>query len=295
MTRCGYAALIGRPNVGKSTLLNRMLGEKVAITSRKPQTTRHQLVGIHTDGEVQTLFVDTPGLHRAEKRALNRYMNRTANAAVRDVDVAVMLVDRTAWNHNDELAFEALERCPNHKIVVINKVDLLKDKATMLPVISSLAERCPGLEVVPVSALGGQQVDDLIRLIQSHMPESPFYFPVDQLTDRSERFLVSEMIREKLMRRLGQELPYELTIQIESFKREEDIVHIDAAILVEKVSQRGIVLGKGGQRIRDVGTDARVDMEKLLGTKVMLKLWVKVKSGWSDDERALRSLGYDDA
>jgi GTP-binding protein Era len=154
MTRCGYAALIGRPNVGKSTLLNRMLGEKVAITSRKPQTTRHQLVGIHTDGEVQTLFVDTPGLHRAEKRALNRYMNRTANAAVRDVDVAVMLVDRTAWNHNDELAFEALERCPNHKIVVINKVDLLKDKATMLPVISSLAERCPGLEVVPVSALG---------------------------------------------------------------------------------------------------------------------------------------------
>ena len=292
--RCGYVAILGRPNVGKSTLLNRILGQKVSITSRKPQTTRHQLLGIRTLADHQILYVDTPGIHGQQQRAINRYMNRSALSVISDVDLAVFIVDRTAWKSDDQIVADALLADLNGKLIIaINKIDQLDNKEELLPVLADLQSRFPKADVIPISAVTGENVSRLEDIIGGLLPPGPFYFPKDQITDRSERFLVSEIVREKLMRQLGKELPYSVTIQVDRFVIEGEVTQIDATIYVERESQKAIVIGGKGVRLKRIGSDARRDMEKLLGTRVMLTTWVKVKSGWSDDERALKSLGYD--
>ncbi len=294
MGRCGYVAIVGRPNVGKSTLLNHLLGQKISITSRKPQTTRHQVLGISTEGEDQIVFVDTPGLHREEARAINRYMNRAAASAMRDVDVAVMVVDRTAWTAADEWVLERLRDAGVPLVLVVNKVDLLRDKSALLPHLEALDRKADFAAVIPVSALRDHNVDALRQQILALLPEGTHLFPEDQITDRSQRFLAAEIVREKIMRQLGDELPYATAVEIEEFVEEGGVLHISALVLVERQGQKKIIIGEKGSRLRAIGSEARRDMERLFDGKVMLRLWVKVKSGWSDDERALRSLGYHD-
>lgn len=292
--RCGYIALVGRPNVGKSTLLNYLLGQKISITSRKPQTTRHQVLGIKTEGERQFIFVDTPGLHKGTEKAINRYMNRAASSAIKDVDVAVFIVDRTAWTDEDDMVLQQLQAARVPVILAVNKVDLLEDKSVLLPHLEMLADKANFEAIIPLSALRNHNVAELEQTLERYLPESEHFFPEDQITDRSQRFLAAEIVREKIMRQLGDELPYAVTVEIEEFAFEEGIIHISALILVERNGQKRIVIGEGGSRLRSIGTEARQDMEQLFDNKVMLRLWVKVRSGWSDDERALRSLGYDD-
>lgn len=292
--RCGYVAIVGRPNVGKSTLLNHILGQKISITSRKPQTTRHQVLGIKTEDNYQVIFVDTPGLHRGEDKAINRYMNKAASSAIRDVDLVLFLVDRTAWTEEDQMVLEQVQRAKLPTILVVNKVDLLEDKNVLLPHLQALADRGDFEAIVPASALRQRNVDSLEQEILKYLPESEHFYPEEQITDRSQRFLAAEIVREKIMRQLGDELPYAVTVEIEEFSFEGEVAHISALILVERKGQKKIIIGDKGTRLRSIGTDARKDMERLFDCKVMLRLWVKVKSGWSDDERALRSLGYDD-
>ncbi len=293
-TRCGYVAIVGRPNVGKSTLLNYLLGQKLSITSRKPQTTRHQVLGIKTEGPTQIIFVDTPGLHAQEPRAINRFMNRAAKSAISDVDLIVFVVDRTAWTAEDDMVLEQVERSGLPTILAVNKVDLLDDKQALLPHLEALAGKMDFHAILPVSALRRHNIDELEARIVELLPESVHLFPEDQITDRSQRFVAAEIVREKIMRQLGDELPYAMTVEIEDFAMEEGILHISAVIFVERNGQKKILIGEKGTRLRSIGTDARKDMESLFDCKVMLRLWVKVKSGWSDDERALRSLGYSD-
>ena len=291
---CGYAAIVGRPNVGKSTLLNHLLGHKLSITSRKPQTTRHNILGIKTDGDHQVLFVDTPGINSAKGRAIHRYLNRSARSAMRDVDLILFVVDRDLWTDADAEVARQVADAGAPVVVVLNKVDRLSAPEVLLPRIAELAELLPGAECLPVSALTGNNLDALDRVVKAHMPVGEFHFSEDQYTDRSERFMVAEIVREKIVRQLGAELPYSTAIEIEEFRDAETICHISALILVEREGQKRIIIGDGGQRIKKIGEQARHDIEALLGKKVMLRLWVKVKSGWSDDERALRSLGYRD-
>ncbi len=293
-TRCGYIAIVGRPNVGKSTLLNHILGQKLSITSRKPQTTRHQVLGIKTEGDIQAIYVDTPGLHLRDEKAINRYMNRAASAALADVDLALFVVDRDRWTDEDDLVLEKLRHAECPVVLVVNKIDRLADKAELLPLIESLSTRFEFADIVPVSALRGHNRDDLETLIHGYLPEGIHLFPEDQITNRSERFLAAELVREKIMRQLGEEVPYAMTVEIEEFKASPRLIEISALILVERQGQKKILIGEGGGRLRQIGTEARKDMEKAFDSKVMLRLWVKVKSGWSDDERALRSLGYTD-
>lgn len=293
VTRCGYAAIVGRPNVGKSTLLNHVLGQKISITSRKPQTTRHNMLGIKTEADHQIIFVDTPGLHLGQDKAINRYMNRSASTAIRDVDVVVFVVDRCAWTEEDEAVARRLENSEIPVLIALNKVDQLDDKESILPQIEQLMERVGASEIVPISALRGNNLDALEREIVKRLPESDHFFPEDQITDRSSRFIAAEMVREKITRQLGDELPYQMNVEIEEFSQQGEILHIGALILVERDGQKRILIGNKGDRIKQIGIEARGDMEELFGCKVMLRLWVKVKSGWSDDERALRSLGYD--
>ncbi|AQA18475.1 GTPase Era [Halioglobus japonicus] len=292
--RCGYVAIVGRPNVGKSTLLNHILGQKISITSRKPQTTRHQVLGIKTEDDHQIIFVDTPGLHKAAEKAINRYMNRAASSAIKDVDLVLFLVDRTAWTDEDEMVLQQVVQSGLPAVLVVNKVDLLDDKAVLLPHLQMLADKADFKAVIPASALRQHNVDELEAEILKYLPESEHFFPEEQITNRSQRFLAAEIVREKIMRQLGDELPYAVTVEIEEFAYDEGIVHISALILVERDGQKKIIIGEKGSRLRSIGTEARRDMERLFDNKVMLRLWVKVKSGWSDDERALRSLGYDD-
>ena len=292
--RCGYVAIVGRPNVGKSTLLNHILGQKISITSRKPQTTRHQVLGIKTEDQYQIIFVDTPGLHKDADKAINRYMNRAASSAIKDVDLVVFVVDRTAWTEEDAMVLEQIERAGLPTMLVVNKVDLLADKSDLLPHLQVLAEKGDFAAILPVSALQKHNVAELETELLKFLPESGYFFPEDQITDRSQRFLASEIVREKIMRQLGEELPYAITVEIEAFAQEGEILHISAVIFVERKGQKKILIGEKGSRLRSIGSDARRDMEMLFDSKVMLRLWVKVKSGWSDDERALRSLGYDD-
>ncbi len=292
--RCGYVAIVGRPNVGKSTLLNYLLGQKISITSRKPQTTRHQVLGIKTEGSDQLIFVDTPGLHKAAGKAINRYMNRAATSAIKDVDVIVMVVDRTAWTDEDEMVLQQVVQSGLPAILVVNKVDLLEDKGDLLPHLEVLSAKADFAAILPVSALRQHNIDALESEILQHIPDSVHLFPEDQITDRSQRFLAAEIVREKIMRQLGDELPYAVTVEIEDFSLDNAVLHISALIMVETKGQKKIVIGEGGSRLRAIGTEARTDMESLFDSKVMLRLWVKVKSGWSDDERALRSLGYED-
>lgn len=289
---CGYVALVGRPNVGKSTLLNHLLHQKISITSRKPQTTRHRILGINTTDTHQSVFVDTPGLHAQQHKALNKVMNETVASAVKDVDLILFVIERLAFNAGDELVLELLSQAKVPVILVINKVDLLKDKAQLLPHIQQLNERHDFAEIIPLSALGGHNLDALQELIHRYLPVGPFMYPDDQVTDRSSRFLAAELIREKVTRQLGDELPYEITVEIEEFGHQNGVLHIHALVLVDKPGQKKILVGKQGERLKQIGTAAREDMEKAFDCKVMLNLWSKVKAGWADDERALQSLGY---
>jgi len=269
------------------------MDQKISITSKKPQTTRHQLLGIKTRDQAQFLYVDTPGIHANEKKAINRYMNRNARSVIRDVDAVIFVVDRGSWNKEDELVAEALQGHSGQLIIAVNKFDLLESKNKLLPVLETLQARFPEAEIVPVSALTAENIELLENLIVEGIPYSEFYFHDDQITDRSERFMVAEIIREKLMRQLGDEVPYSASIQIDRFERTSKIVHIDATIFVEREGQKSILIGSGGSKLKRIGSDARIDIERLLDRKIMLTNWVKVKSGWSDSERALKSLGYD--
>ena len=292
LPRCGYVALVGRANVGKSTLLNHLLGHKLSITSRKPQTTRHSLLGIHNTADAQLLIVDTPGIQETTKRAIDRHMNRASLSMLKDVDLVVMVIDRDHWTSADDYVLAQVQHSATKSLCAINKVDRLEPKERLLP----LMERLTGLavfdEVIPISALRGRNLDVLIERVVARLPESPPMFPPDQLTDRDERFLVQEIIREKLVRQLGQELPYASTVLIESFKEREGLTHIHAVIVVEREGQKPIIIGRGGQRLKLIGTEARKDIEGLLDQKVMLELWVKVRDSWADDEMALRQFGY---
>ena len=293
-TRCGLVAIVGRPNVGKSTLLNHLLRQKISITSRKPQTTRHRILGINSDEHTQCIFVDTPGLHGKHDKALNRAMNETVASAVKDVDLILFVVERFVWNDTDDLVLKLLENTTVPVILLINKIDLIKDKEKLLPHIGELSAKRDFAEIIPVSALGGHNLDVIETTVNSFLPVSPFLFPEDQITDRSSRFLAAELIREKVTRQLGEEIPYEITGEIEKYEQVGSVLHIHGLILVDKKGQKRIIIGKDGERLKQIGSSAREDMEKTFESKVMLNLWVKVKSGWADDERALQSLGYID-
>ena len=302
--RSGFVAIVGRPNVGKSTLMNHLLGQKLSITSRKPQTTRHRIHGILTDESAQIVFVDTPGIHTKEVKAINERMNKAAISALSDVDLVLFVVDGLHWKEDDLLTLEKLAQTDLPIILVINKADTIKDKDKLLPLIEEYQQSFEFADIIPVSALHAKNLDRLQELVISSLPKRPPIFDPEQITDRSERFLASEIIREKIMRQSGEEVPYDLTVQIDAFKDEpahkdpetgkwrRACTFIDATIFVERAGQKTIIIGNKGSRIKQIGIEARTDMEKLFDRKIMLTLWVKVKKGWSDDERALTSLGY---
>jgi len=289
--RAGFIAIVGRPNVGKSTLLNVLVGEKISITSRKPQTTRHRIVGIHSDDTAQWVFVDTPGFQLQHRNALNRAMNKTVTEVLSSVDVVVFVVEALRYDQHDQQVLKLLPR--NRPVVlVINKTDTVKDKEALLPFIERMSKEFPFADIVPTSAQTKSQIKDLLMTLRPHLPEGQPLYDVDDITDRSERFLAAEAVREKLFRLLGDEVPYATTVEIEKFEQEGELRRIHAAIIVDKVGQKGIIIGKGGEKLKEIGTQARKDLERLFGGKVFLEVWVKVKSGWADDERAVKSLGY---
>ena len=291
---CGTVAIVGRPNVGKSTLLNRMLGQKLAITSHKAQTTRHSILGVKTTDQGQILFVDTPGIHERGGSALNRYLNRTARAAIADVDLVLLLVEALRFTKEDELALRAVAEAGPPVIAVINKVDRLRDKTALLPFLQSLSERHGFDAMVPVSAKSGDQIDALEQAIMARLPEGENLLPPDQLTDRSERFFAAELLREQLTRRYAQELPYRTTVEIERFEDEGGRYLIHALIWVERPSQKAIIIGHRGEALKAAATQARLAMQRMFDCPVHLEVWVKVKESWSSDEAALASLGYAD-
>lgn len=290
--KAGFVALVGRPNVGKSTLLNYLIGQKISITSRRPQTTRHRIRGIKTTPEGQIVFVDTPGMHVSQKRAMNRYLNRAAASALVDVDVIVWLIDRPAWLPEDEWIFERIKSAGVPVILAINKVDRLEEKSVLLPFLEQAAARYAFADLVPISALKGVNLDVLEKKILELLPEGDPIYPEDQITDKPERFFAAEIIREKLFRTLSEEVPHALTVEIEQFKVEGGLTRINAVIWVEREGQKVIVIGRNGAVLKKVGERARRELERMLECKVYLELWVKVRKGWSDDERALHSLGY---
>lgn len=292
--RCGVIAIVGRPNVGKSTLMNHLLGQKVSITSRKPQTTRHRIHGILTEDNCQMVFADTPGIHRDGGRALNKYMNQAAVSALGGVDIVCFMVDALKWTEADQYVLSLLPRDDTPVLLLINKIDTLEDKAQLLPHIERLAALYPFAAVIPVSALREGGLDDLREELKKRLPEAPFWFDEDQITDRSLRFMVAEIIREKVVRQLGQEVPHQVAVEIEIWNDTERLTEIGASILVERSGQKKILIGHQGERIKKIGIQARQDIETLIDRQVMLNLWVKVKTGWSDNDRALRSLGYGD-
>lgn len=293
-THCGYVGIIGRPNVGKSTLMNYLVGQKLSITSRKPQTTRHRLLGIKTENEQQIIYVDTPGLHFDDKRAINRTMNKTAQYAINDVDVILWLVDALAWKKEDDFVLSLLKQAKRPIILAINKIDKLPEKDKLLPLIKTIHDQLPLVASVPISAKLGTQLTELEQKIIAHLPIGPHFFGPDDITDREQRFFFAEMIREKLFRTTSEELPYSTTVQIEQCKQKKGIWHIHALILVEREGQKRILIGKGGEKLKHVGRQARLDMEQMLQAKVFLQLWVKVRSGWTNDDDALAQLGYSD-
>jgi GTP-binding protein Era len=291
---CGMVAIVGRPNVGKSTILNQILGQKVSITSRKPQTTRHRIMGIDTLGERQAIYVDTPGLHGDEKRAINRLMNRAAASSLGEVYLVLFVIEGTRWTEDDDLVLSKIKQANIPCWLVVNKTDKVMDKALLMDTLKTLNEKHDFENVIPVSAKQNKQIDHLRKLVMNSLPQSEFYFPEDYITDRSSRFMAAEIIREKLMRFTGDELPYATTVEIEQFKlTPRGIYHINGLILVDRETQKRMIIGKGGSHLKTMGAEARKDMEALFDNKVFLELWVKVKAGWADDERALRSLGYD--
>ena len=291
-TKSGYVSIVGKTNAGKSTLLNNILGQKIAITSRKPQTTRHRFLGIRTDNENQIIFVDTPGFHSGQKRALNRYMNKVASNAMRGVDIVLYVLDKLNWSEDDLSRVQSISK-ETSIILIINKVDKLEDKDSLLPFIDDLSKDNLFSHIVPISALKDIGVENLVRLIHEQLPEGGHLYPEDQVTDISEKFLASEIVRENCINRLGDELPYRITVSIERFNQLKDIIHIDSVIYVEKQSQKGMLIGQSGSMLKSIGTASRKELEKLLDSKVMLKTWVKVKNNWSDNESLLPSMGYD--
>jgi GTP-binding protein Era len=295
-SRTGTLAVIGRPNVGKSTLTNRLVGAKISITSRKAQTTRHQVRGILTTDvggdDCQFVFVDTPGFQSQHKNALNRLMNRSVTTALAGVDVVLFLIDGCRWGAGEREIVRLLPK--DHPVLlVINKVDQLADKSRLLPFIEKTATEYAFAEIVPLSAEKGRGLEELLKATARYLPEGPHIFSADDITDRPERFLAAELLREKLFRNLGEELPYGIAVEIEKFEQEGELRRIHAAVVVDKAAHKAIVIGKGGERLKRMSTDARKDMEALFGGKVWLETWVKVKSGWADDERALKTLGYE--
>ncbi len=291
--RCGFAAIVGRPNVGKSTLLNALLGRKISIVTPKPQTTRHRILGILTRPTAQIVFVDTPGLHAGGRRAMNRHMNRAALTSLQDADVNLFVVEALRWTDEDQRVLEELTKQGRPIILILNKVDKVFPKERLLPFIDELSKRAKFEEMVPVSALKGAQLEQLPELIARFLPASPPHYPQDQLTDRSQEFQAAEIVREKLTLRLRQELPYGLTVGIEQFKEEDGRLLINAVIWVERNGQKAIVIGHGGEQLKEVGRAARIEMSERFGLPVHLELWVKVKENWSDNETALRQLGYE--
>lgn len=289
--KCGYISIIGRPNVGKSTLLNQLIGEKLSITTRKPQTTRWQLLGIHSKRDAQFIFVDTPGVQKAPKNAINRYMNREALSTLSDVDVVLFVVEANKWTDLDEHALDCIKAHEN-LILVVNKIDKVTDKQKLLPFIQDIASKADFKEVLPLSAKKHEDMAVVYKKLKLFLPEGEAIFAEDDITDKNIRFLVAEYIREKLTMRLGQELPYRLTVTIEQFKETNERVEINALIWVEKDSQKSIVIGKGGEVLKSIGQQARKDIQNLLQQRVHLELWVKVKKDWYNDEVALQKLGY---
>ena len=291
--RCGFVALVGRPNVGKSTLLNHVLGMKLSITSRKPQTTRRNLLGVDTRGGVQAIYVDTPGIHVPGNRQLNRLMVRNATSILADVDLVVALFEHERLTEEDTIVIDRIREAGVPALAVLNKVDLLRDKTRLLPAMRKLGEMGVFREIVPLSALKGDGLDRFRELVAAFLPEAAHQFPEDQVTDASERYLVAEIVREKLMRRLGDELPHRTAVVVEAFTVTPERVHIRADIFVEKHGQKAIVIGEGGERLKQIGSAARMQMEKLFGGRVHIEIWVKVRADWSDNERSLRQLGFD--
>lgn len=292
MHRCGSVAIVGRPNVGKSTLLNRLVGQKLSITSDRPQTTRHRIIGVLTRPDAQLLFLDSPGYQTRVGGALNRVLNRTALQVAEDADLTLLVCDAQTWTPADEAFARRLGR--GHPVLlVLNKIDQVADKGRLLPRVQQLQRDFQFDEIIPVSARTGRQVDTLIDLCAAKLPEGPALFEADALTDRSERFLAAEMIREKLFRQLGDELPYQSTVEVERFEELPRLRRIFASVLVERDAQKAIVVGHGGERIRRLSIDARGELEKLFACRVYLELFVKVKSGWADSEASLRAHGYE--
>jgi GTP-binding protein Era len=293
--RAGLVALVGRPNVGKSTLLNALVGQKVSITSPKPQTTRHRIAGILTGTGYQAVFLDTPGLHTRQPRGLNRAMNRAALGSLGDADLVLFVVDATRWTDEDKAVLERVRQAGKKTVLVVNKADRVKPREKLLPLIERLSAQHAFDAIVPMSALRQENLERLLAIIPPLLPESEPFYPEDQVTDRSERFLAAEVIREKLTRALREELPYGLTVEVERWEELEDgRLAIGAVVWVERVGQRKIVIGEGAARIRDVGRDARIELNELLGRRVHLELWVKVRENWADSDAALRQFGYDD-
>jgi GTP-binding protein Era len=290
--RCGLVTIAGRPNVGKSTLLNRLVGSHVSITSRRPQTTRHRVLGIQTRADAQVVYVDTPGLHESEGRALNRYMNRIARASLDGVDCVVLMISAEGWQEADEYALVQAQQTRRPVILVINKVDRLRDRAALLPLIDLSSRKMAFTAILPLSATKGTNVAELEREIRTHLPEQPPIYPEDQLTDRSERFLAAELIREQIFRRFSAEVPYSTTVQVDRFQRGKGAIDISATIWVEKDGQKAILIGTRGERLKTIGREARLAMQQLFHAKVRLQTWVKVREHWSQHERHLLSLGY---
>ena len=292
--RAGFVAVIGRPNVGKSTLINALVGSKVSIVSSRPQTTRHRMLGIASFPNGQLVLVDTPGIHAKQPRAMNRYMNRAARGAVSDVHVAVLVIEAGRWHSDDALAYQALKESDVPVVLVINKIDKMKDKDGLLPFIKEVTEAREFASVQLISALKNKGTQDLITTLLKFVPESEALYSDDEITDKSQRFLAGEMVREQLMQRLGDELPYSATVEIEKFEVDGSLLRIGAVIWLEREGQKAIVIGKGGERLKSISTSARISMEKLFGAKVFLETWCRVRDGWSDDEAALNRFGYSD-
>ncbi len=294
ITNCGFVAIIGRPNVGKSTLLNSLVAEKISITADKPQTTRHRILGIKTIADKQAVYIDTPGIHRYNKKKINQYMNKTAFGALRDVDVVIFVIEALIWTEEDGLVLEKINKIDRPIILVINKIDLHKDKEVLLPYLESIAKKANFTAIVPISAKKNLQVEELQTMIFKMLPESPLFFPANQITNCSEKFRLAEILREKLTRALAKELPYALTVEIERLEQIDDQTVVHAIIWVERDSQKKIVIGKGGEMLKSIGTKARLDMNKVFDRRVRLQLWVKVRAGWTNDNKALQNFGYMD-
>jgi len=290
--RTGLVAIVGRPNVGKSTLLNRIVGQKVSITSRKAQTTRHRVMGIHTTAEAQFVFVDTPGFQTRHSSTLNRAMNKRVRETLADTDVVLMLVEAGRLTREDRQVMELLPK-DRPVILVVNKIDYTKDRGALMAYLQEVAAVRDFTEIVPVSAKQGSNLDELLKTVQAHLPENPPLFDADDITDQTERQLAAELIREKVFRLCGEEIPYAVAVTIEKFEQEGNLRRIFATILVDRASHKAIVIGKGGEKLKTISTQARLDMERSFDSKVYLEVWVKVKGGWADDVRMLRELGLD--